>query len=211
MFLLQFLPCDGIGGEPVVQEKEHRGTFGRCSEQIAELPHGIRTDRVAFILGDEPAVGALRGINIEVVVPKIHHYFLELALAVNGARHFGHGKLGDNALGRANLFIVEHLVAEAPLALALPFRFHGVRIRIHVIGVEAWHAVRVGHLDVTLLFGRDVTRHRLHGGPHLFLLLLPVFLDGYAFAARGDLRLGEFVHEFCGGHFQRWEPFEARI
>ena len=220
-FLLQFLPGDGIGGEPVVQEKQHRGTLGRGSQQIAEFPHGVRADRVAFIFGDEPAVGALGGENVEVVVPEIHHHFLQLALAVNGARHLGHGKLGDNALRQANLLVVDHAIAEPALPLPLPFPFRA-----------DWHSGRcpsprnsacacasaicmslcrrpVFRFAVAVL--RVALHGRLHGRPHLFLLLFPVFLDGYAFAARGELRLGKFVQEFCGGHFQRGKTFEARI
>ena len=119
---LQLFPRDGIGGQPIVQEKQHRRTLRRGFEQIAEFPHRMRANRVALVRSDQPAVGALGGKDIEVVVPEVHHHFVELALAVNGARHLGHGKFGDNPLRRANLLVVEHRIAESALPLASALR-----------------------------------------------------------------------------------------
>src|SRR4029077_12530549 len=71
LFLLQLLPCDRIGGEPVVPKKQHRRTLVRVSEQVAKFSHGVRADRVSFVCGDQPPVRALGGINIEMVVPEV--------------------------------------------------------------------------------------------------------------------------------------------
>ena len=72
------LPGDGISGEPVVRKNGVAGLLAVApSENRGTSPWA---DRVAFILGYEPSVRNFRGVNVEVVVPEIHHHFLELAL-----------------------------------------------------------------------------------------------------------------------------------
>jgi len=225
--LLQPLPGDRIGGKPVIQVEQHRGTFRCGAKQVAKFPHGVRANRVALVFRDEPAVGALGCENIEVVVPEIHHHFLQLAFAVNGARHLGHRKLGDDALRQANLLVIDHAIAERALPLSLALRRIGIQVVVH--GLEIRHVQRVRHLHIALAaalrpggqcsalrlawhFALRIALHGgLHGRPHLLLLFFPVFLDGNALAARRQLGLGKFVKELCGRHFQGGETREARI
>src|SRR5262249_44177836 len=76
----------GIGAQPIVEIKEHRWTL-RCGEQeIAKLTQGMGSNRVSVVSGGQPTIGSLRGKNVEVVAPKIHHDFIELSPAIDRAQ-----------------------------------------------------------------------------------------------------------------------------
>ena len=68
----------------------------RRQQQIAKFAERVRPDRIAVVGSRQPAVGALGGENIEMVVPEIHHQLVELPLAVHGAQQPRLLQLEDN-------------------------------------------------------------------------------------------------------------------
>ena len=71
----------------------------------------VRTNRVALIGSEQPAVRAFARKDVEVIEPEIHHLFVELLFAVNRAVHLGHGQLGDHALRRLHLFEIRQSIS----------------------------------------------------------------------------------------------------
>src|SRR5262249_32260756 len=76
----------GIGAQPIVEIKEHRWTLRRSEQEIAKTTQGVGSNRVPIVSGGQPTIGSLRGKNVEVVAPKIHHDFIELSLAIDRAQ-----------------------------------------------------------------------------------------------------------------------------
>ena len=71
----------------------------------------VGTDRVAVVGSRHPAVGALGGKNIKMVVPEIDHQLVELALAVHGAQQPRLLKLEDDETRRLGLHFAGHHAA----------------------------------------------------------------------------------------------------
>src|SRR5207248_9768759 len=88
-----------IGAKKIVEIKKHRGTFRRRGDQVLEFSQHARLDDVTLVRSEVVTVFAFAGEHVEVVEPEIVHHLLELALAVNRARHFGHGEFRDDARG----------------------------------------------------------------------------------------------------------------
>ena len=76
----------GADALEVVEVEEHRRTLGSRFEEVAEVAERVGADHVAVVGGQEPAVGALAGEDVEVVRPEIDHHLLQLPLAVGGAQ-----------------------------------------------------------------------------------------------------------------------------
>jgi hypothetical protein len=81
----------------VVEIDEHRRALRHRAEQVAEIAEGMRTDR-ALVVGEVIARLALAGEHGEVVLPEVHHDFLELTLREERTRHARGLDLGANAL-----------------------------------------------------------------------------------------------------------------
>src|SRR5207253_6031263 len=56
---LQALKRFRIRAQPVIEVEEHRRTFGRGIQQVAELAHDVRADDITLVRGEQPFVGAL--------------------------------------------------------------------------------------------------------------------------------------------------------
>ena len=93
----------GIGsdGLPVVEVEQHGGTLGGGFEQVFEFAENAGADDVAFVCGDQVAVGALIEVDVEVIEPEIRQDFVELAVAVDGAQQFAFGEIARDHLSRA--------------------------------------------------------------------------------------------------------------
>ena len=84
---------------PVVEIEEHRRTVRDRAEQIAELAQRARTNDVAIVRREkEPLLLALVGEHREVILPEIHHHFVELSLAGHGPGQCRRLELGNRAL-----------------------------------------------------------------------------------------------------------------
>src|ERR1051326_7861689 len=94
----QALSCARIGAQRIIEIKEHGGAFCGRGQQIFELAESVRLDDVALVRGEEPAIFALTGKDVEMVEPEIVHDLLKLGLAIGRASHFCHGELFDNPL-----------------------------------------------------------------------------------------------------------------
>ncbi len=74
--------------QPVVEIEEHGRTLRCRHQQVLKLTHGVRTDHVALVAGEQVAVGSFPNEHIEVIEPEIGHHFFQLAVAVNGTQQF---------------------------------------------------------------------------------------------------------------------------
>src|SRR5215510_8798912 len=68
------------------------------AEQIAETAKCERTDGVAIITGQQIAIAILIREDVEMVLPEINHYFVQLPFAVDGAQKFGALQVSYNHL-----------------------------------------------------------------------------------------------------------------
>ena len=93
---------------PVVQIKKHRGTFRGGHHQILKFSKNVRTNRVAFVICEQPGIAAFVGVDIEMIEPEIGELLFKLPFAVNRAIDFRHRKFSNDALGSVNLLICEH-------------------------------------------------------------------------------------------------------
>src|SRR5205823_1902944 len=74
------------GALPIIQKEEHRRTLRDGSQQIAELAEGVWADHVTIVRREKETRLPLAGVHGEMVLPKIHHHFVELPLADHSAR-----------------------------------------------------------------------------------------------------------------------------
>ena len=90
----------GIGshGLPVVEIKQHGRTLGGCFQQILEFAQDAGANHVAFVCGDQVAIGALVEVDVEVIEPEIRQDFIELPVAVDGAQQFAFGEIARDYL-----------------------------------------------------------------------------------------------------------------
>src|SRR5690349_11152818 len=83
---------------PVVEKEQHRRTLSDRAEQVAELAERIRTNHVAVVLRQIEARLAFPGKNAEVILPKIDHHLVQLALGRHRARQLSRLNLADHLL-----------------------------------------------------------------------------------------------------------------
>src|SRR5690606_33630941 len=78
----------------VIEIEKHRWRFGSSDEQILEIAESILSQDVAFVARDKPSNSRLSRKNIEVVLPKIDHHFLQLTLGIDSPHHAVRNDLG---------------------------------------------------------------------------------------------------------------------
>ena len=68
----------GVGtyGLPVIEIEQHCRALGGGFEEIFEFAEDVGADDVAFVFGDEVAVGAFIEVDVEVVEPEIGEDFV---------------------------------------------------------------------------------------------------------------------------------------
>ncbi len=69
-----------------------------ANSKSENLPMRVRTNRVAIVGNQQPAIGALAGKDVEMVGPEINHHFLQLPLAVNRAQNSRRLQLSGHSL-----------------------------------------------------------------------------------------------------------------
>src|SRR5207302_1813091 len=187
-----------VSAQKIIQIKQHCRTLCRRLHQVLEFPQRVRLNHVALVGRQIPFHFALRGVHVEVVEPEIVHHLLQLALAVNRARHFRHRQFFHNAL--------------RPFAVIRNRARH--RVRIHAQSVSAGATRRrvsrfLLHRRRNIFHGLAVARgigvllrgfFRCHiGSPLLHLLLFELFLAQSLFFRR-LLRLWILRQQLRGGH-----------
>ena len=85
----------------------------------------VRPDDVAVVRREIPARLALAGEHREVILPEVHHDFLELALAHHRSRDAGRRQLGDELVRAPRLLQQLQRIGER----RFPGALHGVTTR----------------------------------------------------------------------------------
>src|SRR5690606_11882801 len=67
----------------IVQKEKHRGMFRRSDDEIAEVSQRVFAKYIAFVGRNIPANNGFPSINVEMILPKIDHYFLKLPFRIN--------------------------------------------------------------------------------------------------------------------------------
>ena len=123
----------------------------------------MRLDHLAFVRRQQPSIVALAREHVEVVKPEIVHDLLQLPLAVNRPRDFGHREFFDDALG------LPAVVGDRPrhyvgidaqqIALSAGAPRRDVRLRIILLHRRLFHGPRSIWLDRShLCWGRGIRR-----------------------------------------------------
>ncbi len=86
----------GGNGGGVIEIKEHGGALGGGEQEIVELAEDMRADGFAFVGGQQIAVCAFIGEDVEVIEPEIVEDFGELAVAIDAAQEFGFAEIADD-------------------------------------------------------------------------------------------------------------------
>ena len=149
----------------IIEIEKHRRALSICEQKIVKLAERVRPDRVAIVRNQQPAIGALACEHVEVVGPKINHYFLQLPLAVHRAKYPRHLQLASKELRRTQIVLFEvshHRLAILRIIqwILIRCRISGLRIRIHIRircplhfaadHVACLRCVRVGRVRATL-------------------------------------------------------------
>ena len=72
---------------PAVEIPQHRRTHRTRPQQLPEIPQRVRPDHIAIIGRLQPLRLRLRGIDIKMVRPKLHHHLVKLPLAQHRPQH----------------------------------------------------------------------------------------------------------------------------
>ena len=104
----RLLPCCALGSDTrrsvrigtqiIVEIKQHRRAVGSRVEEVFEFAERMRLDHIALVRSHEPFHVAFPGEDVEMIEPEIVHDLLQLAVAIYGARDFGHREFFDDAL-----------------------------------------------------------------------------------------------------------------
>jgi hypothetical protein len=78
-------------------------------EHLSKTGKNVRADGVAFVRTDESPALVVRGGDVEMVEPEIHHDFLHLAGRLDGTKEL----LRDQFAGQLNLSLVSLLVIKS--------------------------------------------------------------------------------------------------
>lgn len=84
---------------PAVEIPEHRRTQRRRAQHLGEAAQRVLANHLAIVRHREPFAIALRGINVEVVRPKLNHHLIQLPFGEHRARQRA-----------AHQFVVEQLI-----------------------------------------------------------------------------------------------------
>src|SRR5947208_2694599 len=114
---------------------KHRRTLRCRGEQILEFSERVRLDDVALVRSEVVAVLAFSRKHVEVVEPEIVHHLLKLSLAVNRARHLGHGEFRSDA--RRPLAVVRNCARHA-VRVASAKRFTATRSSRRLVQLHGW-------------------------------------------------------------------------
>ena len=107
--------------------------LGRADDQVFKISEGVFTKHIAFIARDIPANGGLSRKDIEMVLPKIHHHFLQLPFGIHRPKDAIRDNLRDDLSGRLKVvFLIQGLNFFA--ALTLLGLCHGVWVLRGSIG-----------------------------------------------------------------------------
>ena len=65
---------------PIVQVVQHCRTLGDRAQKVAKSAKRMRTNRLRVVLGEEVPCAVLACEYVEMVLPEVHHHFIELSL-----------------------------------------------------------------------------------------------------------------------------------
>ncbi len=102
----------------VVQIEHHRRVVHGGTEQVAEITHGVRANRLFFIGADQNAIETLVHANVEVVEPEVVHQLIQLTGTFDGAHQLGFDHAGFDELPGVFGAVRRHALFGGPFGVA---------------------------------------------------------------------------------------------